>query len=282
MSDVEANNLTYLCSPAGKTCEFIYLTARSWLGDKPVFHAQCSRNSAASTRCLKKNRANPMLFRTVTYSNSDQVVRAQNLRIAFYWAVAFALGLWLIKAIEIAFGFDFSRFGVSPGRFNGLDGILFAPLIHGSWSHLASNTPPIVVLGTAVRYAYPRSAKIVLPVLYLGTGIGVWLFACETTHYGASGLSFGMMFFVFTIGALRWDRQAIALSMIVFFLYGSMIWGLFPHDPTVSFETHLSGTCLGVLLAVYCRNWDPAPPEKRYSWEDEETENDDDSSWREQ
>ncbi|MFT4583672.1 MAG: membrane associated rhomboid family serine protease [Gammaproteobacteria bacterium] len=223
-----------------------------------------------------------MLMNIVSYSTSDQAAREQNLRIAFYWAVSFAVGLWLIKVVEVAFGLDFGRFGVSPGQLDGLDGILFAPLIHGSWSHLASNTPPIIVLGTALLYGYPRAAKIALPVLYLGTEIGVWLFARETSHYGASGLSFGMMFFVFTIGALRWDRQAIALSMIVFFLYGSMIWGLFPHDPTISFETHLSGACLGVLLAVYSRKLDPTPVEKRYSWEDEETENDDDISWHEQ
>lgn len=209
-------------------------------------------------------------------------MRERNLSTAFHRAVSFAVLLWLIKAIEAAFGLDLGRFGVAPGQFDGLDGILFAPLIHGSWSHLASNTPPIVVLGTALLYGYPRSAKIALPMLYFGTEIGVWLFARETSHYGASGLSFGMMFFVFAIGALRWDRQAIALSMIVFFLYGSMIWGLFPHDPTISFETHLCGAGLGVLLAIYCRHLDPPPIEKRYSWDDEETETEDDTSWREQ
>ena len=106
--------------------------------------------------------------------------------------------------------------------------------------------------------------------IYFGSGIGVWLFARETYHIGASGLTFGMMFFVFTIGAIRWDRRAIALSMIVFFLYGGMIWGILPHDPGISFESHFFGALIGITLAIALRNRDPAPPEKRYSWEDEE------------
>jgi membrane associated rhomboid family serine protease len=78
-----------------------------------------------------------------------------------------------------------------------------------------------------------------------------------------------MMFFVFIIGAIRWDRRAIALSMLVFFLYGGMVWGIFPTDPNVSYESHFFGALIGVVLAILCRNRDPAPLEKRYSWEDE-------------
>jgi membrane associated rhomboid family serine protease len=80
------------------------------------------------------------------------------------------------------------------------------------------------------------------------------------------------MFFVFTIGVLRWDRKAIALSMIVFLLYGSMIWGVLPGRPGISFESHLSGAVIGLVLALLLRNADPRPPEKKYSWEDEDSE----------
>jgi hypothetical protein len=79
-----------------------------------------------------------------------------------------------------------------------------------------------------------------------------------------------MTFFIATVGVLRWDTRSIALALVVFFLYGSMIWGIFPGDPSVSFESHLSGALLGVLLAVLLRHRDPAPPPKRYSWEEEE------------
>jgi membrane associated rhomboid family serine protease len=194
------------------------------------------------------------------------------LRHSFILAALFVLILWFIKLIEIILGLDFVHYGVYPLRASGLAGIIMAPLIHGSLSHLFSNTAPLVILGTALIYGYPRSAIIVIPVLYLGTGLGVWLFARSAYHIGASGLSFGIMFFIFTIGVLRWDKRAIILSMVVFFLYGSMIWGIFPTKPGVSFESHFFGAAIGVALAGLLKNHDPAPPPKKYSWEEEEPE----------
>jgi membrane associated rhomboid family serine protease len=114
-----------------------------------------------------------------------------------------------------------------------------------------------------------------LPVVYFGSGLCVWVFGRPGYHIGASGLIFGLMSFIFTIGILRWDRRAIALSLAVFFLYGGMIWGVLPSDPKVSFEYHLFGALLGLFLAVAMRRLDPSPPEKRYSWEDEDDLGDD-------
>ncbi len=193
--------------------------------------------------------------------------------------MAFAALLWIIKTVEVVFNLELVPYGVYPLRPGGLTGILTGPLIHGSWSHLTANTLPIIVLGTALLYGYPRSAKTVLATVYLGSGLGVWLFAREAYHIGASGLTFGVMFFLFVIGALRWDKRAIVLSMIVFLLYGGMIWGIFPSDPGISFESHFFGAVIGVALAFVLKNRDPAPVEKTYSWEDEtaeETEETDD------
>lgn len=200
----------------------------------------------------------------------DETRDARRFRRSFHTAVAFAVLLWAVKLCEAAFGLDFTPYGTHPGTVEGLRGIFLAPLIHGSWSHLTTNTPPIIILGTALLYGYPNAARGALLTIYCGTGVCVWLFARHAYHIGASGLTFGMMFFVFTIGAIRWDRRAIALSMIVFLLYGGMIWGVFPQDPKISFESHFFGALIGVTLAVVLRNRDPAPPEKRYSWEDEE------------
>lgn len=194
------------------------------------------------------------------------------LRRSFILALLFALTLWVIKLAEIILGLDFVHYGVFPLRVSGLRGILTAPLIHASLSHLFSNTAPLVILGTALFYGYPRSAKLVIPVLYLGSGLGVWLFARHAYHIGASGLTFGVMFFVFTIGVLRWDTRAIILAMVVFFLYGSMIWGIFPTQPDVSFESHFFGAVIGVALAMLLKNHDPAPPPRKYSWEEETPE----------
>ena len=183
-------------------------------------------------------------------------------------AVLFTALLWLLKIIETVSGARFAIYGVMPGEPAGLAGILWAPLIHASYAHLFANTAPLLVLGTALLYGYPKSARLVIPVAYFGTGLAVWLFARPAYHIGASGLTFGFMFFVFTIGALRWDRQAIALSMVVFFLYGGMIWGIFPTQPDISYESHLSGAMIGIIMALMLKNHDPRVPVKRYSWEE--------------
>ena len=198
----------------------------------------------------------------------------RRLRRAFFLAAAFAGLMWLIKLAEVAFGLDFSNLSIFPGRPETLTGIALAPLLHGSVYHLFANTAPILILGTLLIYGYPNGARIVLPSVYLGAGVGVWLFARPAWHLGASGLTFGVMFFVFTIGVLRWDRSAIALSLVVFLLYGSMIWGIFPTEPDISFEYHLFGAGIGVLLAFALKGLDPPPPEKKYSWELEEEDDD--------
>ena len=194
------------------------------------------------------------------------------LRHSFRLAAAFAALLWAIRSAEVVFHLELVRYGVYPLQPGGLVGILAGPLIHGSWSHLFANTLPVIILGTALLYGYPKSAKPVLATVYLGSGLGVWLFAREAYHIGASGLTFGVMFFLFVVGALRWDKRAIALSMIVFFLYGSMIWGIFPLEPGISFESHFFGAVIGVVMAIVLKNRDPAPVEKTYSWEDETDE----------
>jgi len=216
-------------------------------------------------------RTAPMLIQ----NRSDTTADTRRLHIAFAVALSFALLLWMLKLTEYLGGFDFSRFGIYPRRADGLAGILCAPFIHSSVSHLFANTAPIIVTGTMLLYGYPRAAKVLLPVVYLGGGVAVWLFAREAYHIGASGLAFGMLFFVSTIGVIRWERRTIALSLVVFFLYGGMIWGVIPGAHDVSFESHLSGALIGIVLAFLLRNRDPEPPGKQYSWEHDETETDD-------
>jgi membrane associated rhomboid family serine protease len=124
-------------------------------------------------------------------------------------------------------------------------------------------------------YVYPRAAKVLLPTVYLGGGVAVWLFAREAYHIGASGIAFGMLFFVLSSGVLRWERRAIAISLVIFFLYGGMILGTIPDARGISFESHLSGALIGIVLAFLLRHSDPGPPPKQYSWENEDAETDD-------
>jgi membrane associated rhomboid family serine protease len=191
---------------------------------------------------------------------------AGRLRRCFGWALAFVALLWVIHLAQSLLDLRLARYGVLPGAASGLKGVLFAPLIHGSFAHLFANTAPLLVLGTALLFGYPRAARLALPVIYLGSGLGVWLFARDAYHIGASGLTFGMMFFVFTIGVLRWDRRAIALSLIVFLLYGGMIWGIFPSAPDISFESHFFGALMGVGCAIALRNRDRPAVERHYPW----------------
>ena len=209
----------------------------------------------------------------------DPAADSRRLRNAFVVVLSFVLLLWVIKFTEYFAGTDFIRLGVYPRHASGLIGIICAPLIHSSFAHLFANTAPISLIGTMLLYGYPRAARVLLPVVYFCSGICVWLFARESYHIGASGLAFGMLFFVFTVGVLRWDRRAIAISLIVFFLYGGMLLGILPTNQEISYESHLSGALIGFILAFRLRWLDPVAPRKQYSWEQEEEEVYEDDDW---
>jgi membrane associated rhomboid family serine protease len=200
---------------------------------------------------------------------------------SLFITVAFVTLLFGIELLDRSLPLQLHRFGVYPLDPTGLRGVLFAPLIHGSWYHLLSNSFALLVLGTALLYGYPRAAKPVLALVYIGSGIGVWLFARHSYHFGASGLTHGMMFFIFTTGILRRDKLSIALSLIVFLLYGNMVWSIFPQEPGISYESHFFGAVTGVLAAFLFRDHDPAPPVKTYDWEGEEPENETDDPLKE-
>jgi membrane associated rhomboid family serine protease len=131
----------------------------------------------------------------------------------------------------------------------------------------------LLVLGTGMLFLYPNSALRVLPAIYLGTGVVVWLFGRESVHFGASGLVYGLASHVFVAGLLRGDRRAIATSLVVCFMYGSLVWGVLPIELGVSWETHLAAALIGAALAIALRRLDVLPP-KRYAWEGEEWEDD--------
>ena len=201
------------------------------------------------------------------YTNTVQT-RA-HLRLAVRLATGFVVLLWLIQLINALFDVDPDPFGVRPRQLAGIAGIFFAPLVHTGFEHLIANTLPLLVLGSAMLYLYPQSALRALPVLYLGPGVIVWLFGRASIHLGASGLIYGLAAYVFVAGLLRRDRRAIAASLIVSFMYGSLTLGFLPLPPEISWETHLAAAALGVLFAWVLRRLDVAPP-KIYGWEDED------------
>lgn len=193
---------------------------------------------------------------------------------AFWRALLLTSGfaglLWWIKLVEWMVGRSLHAFGVTPRDPVGLIGVLTAPLIHGSWQHLVSNTLPILVLGTLALYAHPLASRRALPLIWILSGLGTWLIGRDSAHIGASGLGHGLMFFLFTLGVLRWEPRSIAVAMVTFLLYGGMLVTVLPREAGVSWEYHLAGAVAGTLAAIIWRKRDPHPPRKKYSWEIEE------------
>lgn len=210
----------------------------------------------------------------VPAEHADPAEQAARDRRRFLRAVlasaAFVALIWWIKMLEVWLGQSLSGLGVRPGELLGLVGILTGPLLHGSPAHLVANTLPMLVLATLTLAVYPCSALRAIVLIWLLSGLGTWLFGRPSVHIGASGLAHGLMFFLFVLGLLRRDRPAVATAMIAFFLYGGMLLSVLPGDPTISWEAHLFGALSGVIAALLWRRLDPAPPRKRYSWEDED------------
>lgn len=189
---------------------------------------------------------------------------------AFLASAFFVAGLWWIKLLEGWLGQPLGALGVRPGEISGLIGVIAAPLIHGSVGHLVNNSLSLLVLGTLLLAVYPKTAGRAIAFIWILSGLGIWVFGRASSHIGASGVTHGVMFLLVVLGAIRRDRPAVAAAMIAFFMYGGMLLSILPGDPQISWEAHLFGALSGVVAAVLWRNRDPAPPRKRYSWEDEE------------
>ncbi|MFT5722708.1 MAG: membrane associated rhomboid family serine protease [Motiliproteus sp.] len=189
------------------------------------------------------------------------------LRFSILVASLFVFLIWWIKLSETLFGWDLHHLGVYPQAFSGLIGIATGPLIHGSWSHVIGNTLPILLLGSLLIYGYPRSRWWTLAIIWLVSGLGVWLFGRESYHFGASGLTHGMFFYLLTGGLIRRDKRSIVLLMVAFFMYGGMLLTILPREPDISYEYHLFGALGGLLCALGFRNWDPKLADKTYAWE---------------
>jgi membrane associated rhomboid family serine protease len=195
------------------------------------------------------------------------------LTIAIGLALGFVGLLWLIHLMTWGLGLDPWPFGLRPREGSGLIGIITAPLVHSDFGHLFANSVPLATAGAAMLFVYPQSSLRVLPVIYLATGVLVWLFGRSSVHLGASGLVYGIVSYMLVAGLLRRDRRAVAISLLVVFMYGSLAWGMLPVQPGVSWETHSAAAAIGALFALWLRKLD-VPPPRRYTWEHEAYEDD--------
>ena len=173
-----------------------------------------------------------------------------------------------VKISEIYIPADFANWGILPRHIIGLRGILTAPFIHADWEHLSSNAIPMLVCGAALFYFYKEIAWKVFFIVYLCSGFWLWLGGRENYHIGASNIVYGIACFLFLSGIIRKHAGLIAISLLVVFLYGSMVWGLLPVLEKISWEGHLFGTLAGILCAIVFRR--QGPQRKQYEWENED------------
>ncbi len=202
------------------------------------------------------------------YSSSKKA--AANLRLSAWVATAFIALLWLILLLDAVTSLNLQQYGLRPGSTGGLLGVFTAPLLHGGVEHLFNNSIPLLVGLTACLFLYPNSSILVIPAIWLGSGLLGWFIGRPSLHFGASGLLYGLLAFVFLSGVLRRDMRSVSVSLLVAFFYGTMIWGVFPIRLNMSWELHLSGALVGLLMAVLMRKWDRVPL-RQYDWEDDDT-----------
>lgn len=165
----------------------------------------------------------------------------------------FTFILWVVFSIQFFLHLDLSYLGILPRTTHGLIGILTATFIHGNSLHIISNTIPLLFLGWALFYFYEPIAKKVFVICYIGTNTLVWLFARPSLHIGASGLVYGIALFLISYGVFKKDFKALLISITVIFFYGSLVYGILPYQPGISWESHLFGAIVGTLTALFVR-----------------------------
>ncbi len=184
------------------------------------------------------------------------------------------LAIWAIFWAEIRFGLNLNHFGVYPRTLKGLGGIICSPFIHDSLEHLYNNTIPVAILLAALFYFYRTvSMKVLLLGLVLTGGI-TWIIARPSYHIGASGIIYLLASFIFFKGVFTKHYRLVALSLGVVFIYGSLLWYIFPVEDGISWEGHLGGFISGLILAFLIRA--EVPELRKYAWEKSDFREEDD------
>jgi membrane associated rhomboid family serine protease len=171
-----------------------------------------------------------------------------------YIPIVAICAIWFVYWIEINYALNFTKFGIYPRSLSGLKGVFLAPFIHGDTNHLFHNSVPLFVLTMSLVYFYKGVCFRVLLYGGLLTGLLTWGIAREAYHIGASGIVYLLVSFIFFSGVVKKQYQLVAVSLVVIFLYGSMIWYVFPLKEKISWEGHLSGFLIGLFFAIVYRN----------------------------
>jgi membrane associated rhomboid family serine protease len=172
----------------------------------------------------------------------------------FLIPITYVIAIWFIYWVEINYNFNFNKYGVFPRTLVGFRGVFLTHFIHSNTSHLFNNSIPLFVLLSSLFYFYKDVAYKVLLFGGVCTGIFTWCIARESYHIGASGIVYLLFSFVFFSGIIKKHYRLVALSFIIIFLYGSMIWYVLPIKDGISWEGHLSGFLVGLYFAIRYRN----------------------------
>ncbi|WP_373846122.1 rhomboid family intramembrane serine protease, partial [Bacteroides heparinolyticus] len=160
--------------------------------------------------------------------------------------------LYTLKVLETGMDWDFTRLGVYPMEKRGVFGIFAHPLVHSGFKHLLANTMPLFFLTWCLFYFYRHIAPYIFFSIWIGCGMLTFLIGKPGWHIGASGIIYGLAFFLFFSGILRRHVPLIAIALLVTFLYGGLVWNMFPQfvQTNISWEGHISGAIAGTLSAI--------------------------------
>ena len=189
-----------------------------------------------------------------------------------FWIVLFLAGLWLIHLTNTYFNLNLNELGIIPRDLKGFMGVFFAPLIHSkeNVNHLLNNSAPFLILTWTLFYFYKPIAWKIFFYSWFCTGVFVWISARVAYHIGISGILYSLLFFIFFSGVFRKEARLLTVALLVVFLYGSMVWGIFPYDWTISFESHFFGAITGTVLAYFNRKEKASFKLQKTQWEIEE------------
>jgi membrane associated rhomboid family serine protease len=157
--------------------------------------------------------------------------------------------LYVVEAVDQSMNGALEFYGVRPRQLTGLEGVLFAPLLHAGWAHLIANTVPLLVLGWLVLAGGTRQFVTVTVIVWLISGVGTWVIGSPGVHLGASGIAFGWLVFLLLRGLFLWSVKQIFVALLLFFYWGGMLWGVIPGQPGISWEAHLFGAVGGLIAA---------------------------------
>lgn len=207
--------------------------------------------------------------------------KAEEKQIKRSLLIAFSLvsAIWLAKLIEITFQLDLSFLGIRPFTLHGLLGIITTPFVHSDLKHLFSNSAPLFLLTWILFELYRGDALKILIANWILTGILTWFMGRDSIHIGASGVVYSLAAFHFTSGIIKKNQRLMTVSLLVIFLYGSLVWGIFPQffpNENISWESHLSGFMTGAIMAFAFKS---SGPQSESYFEDESEDDDTDIPW---